>query len=174
MERARQALAGQQEQAEEELSQARNSLDERSAHLDRREETIEQVQADVARMHREALELRLATEQLWSQLSGVAAPAELAQSLARIQARLAEHQRLAEAGLAQKREELRSLAARLDERHLELSRQRADLTAWHASRHEELKTEAAQLAAQKQELDRQTRQLRLSNRPPRPRAASKA
>ena len=156
----RKVLARRESQSEAELEARRKVLEQRCEALDGREESVEQLQSDVTKMHREALELRLVTEQLWAQLAGTAAPAELTQSMGRIRARIADHYRLAEENLTKQREELRQLAAKLDRRQHDLRQQRADLQSWLDNREEEIEEQAERLVTREQELDRQERHFR--------------
>jgi chromosome segregation ATPase len=110
-----------------ELDQQRQAVERRSQHVDKCHAALEQLRGEISRMHREALEIRLATEELWAQLSGVAAPATLTQSLGKIRARLAEDYRLANQELQQQREELTVIRRELAEQHAALVREKRQL-----------------------------------------------
>ena len=105
-------------------------------------------------MHRETLEIRLATEELWAELSGAAPPAALTRSLGRIRSRLADHYRQAAADLQQKREELERLRDQLSEQYEKLVRQKRSFDAWTGECREEVERQAARLQARGDELDR--------------------
>ena len=79
---------------------------------------LEELRAELGRMHRETLEIRLATEELWVQVSGVAPPAVLTRSLGQIRARLADHYRLAGSELDEQKEELQTIRCELAEQHV--------------------------------------------------------
>jgi len=160
----RRQLAERQRRAEEELDNKKKALARKVENLDQRRAAIEQLQADVTRMHRESLEMRLATEELWAQLSGRMAPAQLTQSLGQIRSRLADHYRLANESLAQQKEELTVLGTRLDAKKKELATHRKDLQDWVHQRHAEIEQQAARLVAREQELDRQETQFKEAER----------
>ena len=145
----------QQQRGEAEVRRERDALRLRAEQLDGRESTLEQLRSEIARMQREALEMRLATEELWSQLSGALAPASLTRSLAQIRGKLAEHYRLTDKELADRRAELEALNRTLTEKHAELTRQHGELQEWVDGRREEIEQQAARLVAREQELDRQ-------------------
>jgi septal ring factor EnvC (AmiA/AmiB activator) len=105
-------------------------------------------------MHRETLEIRLATEELWAELSGSAPPAVLTRSLGRIRSRLADHYRMANLELKQKQEELERLAGQLSEQHEKLVGQKRNFDVWVAQCREEVEQQAARLLARGEDLDR--------------------
>ena len=101
----------------------------------------------------EGLEMRLATEELWSRLCGTMAPAALTQSLAQIRVQLADEQRLARRELAEQKAEVQALSARLAEQHNKLAQERDELQSWAAERQKELAKQAALLGG-RQRTDR--------------------
>ena len=105
-------------------------------------------------MHQEMLEVRLATEELWVQLSESAPPDALQTSLEQIQARLAEHRRAADAELAQRREELNGLRSQLAEEYRKLLGNKEEFELWAARRQQQIEQQAQRLIAREQELDR--------------------
>jgi len=109
-----------------ELDQQRQAVERRSAHADKCRVALEQLRAETSRMHREALEIRLATEELWAELSG-AAPAAVTQTLGKIRARLAEDYRLADQELRQQRQELEAVRRELAAEHQALVREKRQL-----------------------------------------------
>ena len=140
----------------------RAELAERKQHLDLAEETlakhraaVEQLRNDAARMHRESIELRLVSEQVWLELARNVPAAELTRSLAALRQRLAEHYREANEQLAAQQAELVRLAARLDDQQRRLLEQREQTRTWIASQQQEIEAQSARLVAREQELDRQ-------------------
>ena len=107
------------------------------------------------RIHREALEIRLATEELWVQLCGSAPPAALTRSLGQVRAKLAEHYRMAAAEVAEKKVELETLRNQLAEEHKKLTRQKVGLEQWATGRQQEVEQQAQRLVAREEELERQ-------------------
>jgi chromosome segregation ATPase len=157
MDRAR--MADERRRAEAELDKARQLLRARDDHLQRRSAAVDQLRAEVMRAQRETLELRLATDELWAQLSGVVPPAALTQSLARLRGQLAEQYRLERTELAGQREQLELLAGRLSEQHDKLQRHRQEIETWTLDRRGEIEKHASRLAGREEELLRVQRQL---------------
>ncbi len=102
-------------------------------------------------MHRETLEIRLVTEELWVQLSGAAPPAALTRSLGSIRTKLADQYRQANAELADRKKELETIRSQLLEQHEALVEQRRRFEQWVAGCQEECQQEASRLAAREQQ-----------------------
>ena len=110
------------------------------------------------RMHRETLELRLATEELWLKLSGGAAPAALTRSMSRIRNRLADQYRLANDELIKRQEELENVRDQLVEQYRRLAEQRQKFQHGMAAGQEESRRQASEMTAREQALlEQQTR-----------------
>ncbi len=131
----------------------RQELKRQSDELGSRQNSLERMRAEIARSQQEALEIRLATEELWSRLCGTMAPAALTQSLAQIRLKLAEEQRLARADILQQRNEVQSLANCLTEQHAKLARERENIQVWATQRQKELEKQASQLVRQQQQME---------------------
>lgn len=151
----RQRLAADHRRGLAELEEQRFSLVRRSEHVDQCRTALEQLRGEMGQMHRETLEIRLATEELWVQLSGTAHAATLTRSLGQVRAKLAEQYRMANTELAQQRKELEEIRAQLAAQHEKLMAQKRDLDAWAGRRQEEIEQQAARLVAREQELERQ-------------------
>ena len=128
--------------------------------MDRSRATLEQLRGELDRLHRETLEIRLATEELWVQLSGAAPPAALVQSLGRIRGKLAEHYRLANAELHAQKEELERTRGQLAEQHDKLAHERRRFEQWAATQQKETQQQASRLIARERQLDRRETELR--------------
>lgn len=113
------------------LSQRRRQIGQRQAarqrvlrrqseRLDRRRAALEASRRQAAQMRQEALELRLATEQLHAEVAGSADPAALAASLDRLRQRLADHHRGEIQELTRRQAELELLKAELAEQYEKL------------------------------------------------------
>ncbi len=150
----RERLAADEIRLAAEIDQQRREIQRRSEQTDQAHAALQQFRAELGRMHRETLEIRLATEELWAELSGAAPPAALTQSLGRIRSRLADHYRLANLELHQKKEELESLRRQLSEQYEKLVRQKRNFDAWSAQCREEVEDQAARLLARGEDLDR--------------------
>ncbi len=151
----RQRMAADHRRGLAELEEQRLALARRSEHVDQCRVALEQLRSELGQMHRETLEIRLATEELWVQLSGAAPAAMLTRSLGQVRAKLAEQYRMANAELAQQRKELEEIRAQLAAQHEKLMVQKRDLDAWAGRRQEEIEQQAARLVAREQELEHQ-------------------
>ena len=150
--RQRKALATEHDRAKEQLYQQREAVRRRSEHVDQCHRALEKLRGELGNMHRETLEIRLATEELWAQLSGAAPPAALIRSLGTIRAKLAEQYRLAGAELAEQKAELGNVRRELVEQHAKLIRQKKRFEKWSAADKEEISQQAQRLAAREEEL----------------------
>jgi chromosome segregation ATPase len=156
----RQRLAAEQARVLAELDEKRRAICHRSEQLDQSRSSLERLRGELGRMHRETLEIRMATEELWGQLCGAAAPAAVAQSLSRSRAQLADHYRLANADLQQHREQLERLRNELVEQHGRLVCRKQQLDQWATASRREVQEQAARLTAQAEELDGREAELR--------------
>ncbi len=141
----RQRLASEQQRAIAENDKTWRELKRQSDELAARQAVLERLRADLARAQQEALEIRLATEELWARLCGTMAPAALTRSLAQIRLKLAEEQRLSRVELAEQKTEVLALSARLAEQHQKLAQRREDLQEWAKERQKELEKQAGLL-----------------------------
>jgi hypothetical protein len=110
-----------------ELEQQRRAVERRSEHADKARAALEHLRAETGQIHREALEIRLATEELWAELSGTAEPAELTQTLGKIRARLAEDYRSENEQLRRQRDELEAIHRELAAEHQSLVQEKRRL-----------------------------------------------
>ena len=147
-------MAADQVRLAAEIEQKRREVQQRSEQADQAHAALEQFRAELGRMHRETLEIRLATEELWAELSGSAPPAALTRSLGRIRSRLADHYRMANLELHQKKEELQQLRGQLSQQYEKLVRQKRNFDAWALQCREEVEQQAARLLARGEDLDR--------------------
>jgi hypothetical protein len=113
------------------------------------------LQAELRASQREILEMRLATEETWAQLSGALAPASLTRSISQIRAKLADHYRTTLDELAARAEQLELVRGDLSKQLQAIEGQRAELAAWAERRHSDIEAQAARLVSREQELDRQ-------------------
>jgi hypothetical protein len=136
------------------LEQQLRSIMARAEQIERRSAAVDQLRAEVLRTQRESLELRLATDEVWAQMIGVAPPAALSQSLAQIRGKLAEQYRLERSEIAGENKELEMLAERVDRERDRVQQQKQELERWAANRQADIEGQAARLAAREQQLDR--------------------
>jgi hypothetical protein len=143
-----------------EIEQKRREVQERSEQVDLAQAALEQLRSELGGIHRETLEIRLATEEMWADLSGSAPPAALTRSLGRIRSRLADHYRTANLELHQKQEELQRLRAQLSEQYEKLVRKKRHFDTWTRQCRAEVEQQAARLMARGEELDRREADMR--------------
>jgi hypothetical protein len=156
--RERQRLIVQKRQALAELEKKRQTLQRRGKHVDQCRAALLQLRSELQQMHRETLEIRLTTEELWIKLSSAAPPAALTHSLGRIRNRLADQYRLANAELIEKKTELESIRDQMVEQYGKFVEQKRQFEHWMECRHKESQQQASMLMAREQTLlQQQTR-----------------
>jgi chromosome segregation ATPase len=153
MQNERRKLTDEASRFNSQCSRTRQELKRQADDLAARSAALERMRGDVKRTQSEALELRLATEELWNRLCGSMAPAALTQSLAQTRLRLAEEYRLERSELAAEREEIQKLARQVARQHHKLVAEREEIQAWVKARHEELERYAGSLSAREREMD---------------------
>jgi hypothetical protein len=154
-----QRLAAEQAQVLAELDARRRAIGRRGEQLDRSRAALEQLRGELGHLHRETLEIRLATEEVWGRLDAAAAPAAVTQSLSRTRAQLAEQYKLANADLQRQRVELEQIRGELAEQHVGLSRRKQQLDQWTAACRQAVQEQATRLTTQSQEQQRREAEL---------------
>lgn len=150
-ERRRSAAERQQQQAD--LQKQQQDLARHHEELAARQAALSRMRVEVTQAQHDTLELRLATEEVWSKLRGEMAPAALAQSLAQARLKLADEQRLAREELAAERAEVQRLVSRLSEQHERHLAERREVQAWVLARRQELEEESRSMATRERQLD---------------------
>src|SRR5690606_26194040 len=117
-------------QTQAEWAQRQQMLEARAARLDARELQLERLRQQLQQAQRETLEMRLATEELWGQLSGTLPAAALTKSVSRLRNRLADQFKLAADDLADQREAVEQSRTRLETQLERLVQQRSELQQW--------------------------------------------
>ena len=112
-------------------------------------------------MHRETLDVRLATEELWVQLSGTTPSAALAESLAEMRNRLSQHYRESAADLDRQKSELETARAEMAEQLEAVMKRKHAIDDWARSQEGELRQQAKRL--REREADIQRREADLSD-----------
>ena len=148
-------LAHEHQQAMAEVKRQSQAVQRRAEHVDRLHGALKSLRGELQRMHRETLEIRLATEELWVQLSGAAPPATLTRSLGRIRNKLADKYRSTQAELAGQKNELESIRTQLADHHKQLTSDKQQFDHWAAGRQEELDQQAQRLIAREERLKQQ-------------------
>lgn len=158
-EQQRERRTRQEQEAAAELARQRTHLTQWQAALERQAAGLHRLREELLQLHRQALEARLAAEQLAADVGKQASPAAWAQVQAEIRQQLAAQYLLEEESLAARRQELLTLSKRLAARHEELCQLRAALREWLAERQRELQQQAAALAAHEEALAARWQQL---------------
>lgn len=156
----RESFCRRQRRWGEEREQQQQVLEQERQHHTERQATLERVRAEVLRLHRESLEMRLVTEQLWAQLAGRAAPDVLMAGLGRLRSQLSDELRLATQDLESQQTELQALIGRLEQKHREVTKQRRDLMSWLSRRQSELAEQTTQLSQREKQLALDLEELR--------------
>lgn len=152
-------LAAIEQRHAEEHKRQQQQLKRLADGLAAREAALERTRNEVKHGQQDALEMRLATEELWSRLCGTMAPAALVQSLAEVRRKLAAEWASQKKELNEERTQLQELAKRLAEQHDKLSQQRTEAQTWVDRRRLELEESASVLAARERQLEQQQAQL---------------
>jgi chromosome segregation ATPase len=124
LEVARQRLDQEHRRDWTELQEKRRVLEQRAEQVDRASVAIQQVHEEVARAHRETLQVRLANEELLAQVASQV-PADAQQRMLReIRLKLSDEYRRASDELTRKRQELLAVRRDLSAQHRKVSQER--------------------------------------------------
>ncbi len=148
----RQRMAAEQRTAFAEIERQRESVRRRAEHVDQSRAALEQLRAELSGMHRETLEIRLATEELWAQLSSAAPPASLTKSLSGIRGKLADQYRIANAEIQEQKAELEAIRSQLAEQYEKVVLQKQRYDQWSQQHRKDAEADASRLAAREAEL----------------------
>ena len=155
MEAARQRQIENERRTKDKWQQAVLVLKRHTEQVDRRQKDIENLHTEVARRHRESLELRLATEELWRRLASRFPPAILAKSFGEIRRRLDDEYRHSRTQATETRTQLEKLRQRLVKKCEMLRAEKRDLDKRAQRRLNEIEQQSARLDTREQELDNQ-------------------
>ncbi len=150
----RRRLALEQRETMAELQKKRDGLARRSRYVDNCHAKLVQLRTELGEMHRETLDVRLATEELWVQLSGTTPPAALAESLAEMRNRLSQHYRESANDLSRQKSELETAREEMAEQLEAVLKRKQDVDSWARSQEGELRQQAKRLRDREGELQR--------------------
>jgi chromosome segregation ATPase len=136
---------------EAELAARRETLESASQQLEVRRAAVDQMRAQLLIAQREALENRLAAEELLRQIAGAAPSAQLSRQIALTKARIAESLRRKEQDIDDQRQKLESLAVEIGQQHDRLAMRKRELEQWLREQQADIESDAARLAAHEQE-----------------------
>jgi hypothetical protein len=140
---------------EADLQRRREALEAASQQLELRRAAVDQMRGELTVVQREALENRLAAEELLAQLAGAIPPAQLSHQIARSRSRLSDCYRLQQEDLVNQRRQLETLATQITEQHSRLLTQKRELEQWLRDRTTENETDAARLVRRESQIDQQ-------------------
>ena len=152
---AAEQTAAQRKQMAAESAENRRAVERRAEFIDERWATLKRFRAELDQVHRETLEIRLATEELWARLSAAAPPASLVQSLSQIRSQLADRYAQANADLVEQRQELESLRAQVAVQVENLVERKRQFDLWAAGSQEDCRRQTDRLLARERELQEQ-------------------
>ncbi len=142
-----------------ELDALRQALQDHKADLDKREQHLQSLHDQITELHRESLELRVATEHIWTDFRGHMPDEELAKSLAQHRAKLADHYKIANDELCRRREVLHQLQQHLSQQGEQLRRERLDMQMWIDRQRNEVEAKSATITAREFEFERREAEL---------------
>ena len=150
----REQMIAEHQQAMADLAQKRQAVQRRADHVDHCRAALKQLRAELGRMHRETLEIRLATEEIWVQLSGARRrprlPNRSAASAPSWPSSIARPVR----SWPSRDKELETIRSQLAQQHEALVEQKRRFEQWAAGRQEECQQQASRLVAREQQLHR--------------------
>ena len=152
-------MTAEHQRAMADVEQKRQAVERRADQVDQSSAALKDLRAELGRVHRETLEIRLATEELWVQLSGAAPPAALTESLGRIRTTLADQYRQANAELAAQKKELEAIRSQLLEQHRTVVDQKRRFEQWATGCQEECQQAASRLVARERQIHQEEVQL---------------
>lgn len=153
VETERKKLADDRRRWSEAHQQDERELRRQQMELANRQGALQALRAEVVRRQQEDLEMRLATEELWSQLSEQVSPPAIAHSLGQIRMRLTEEFRLAKADVAGERATIKQLAEQVAGQHRLVSEKREQLQSWLGARLRDFEQLSNQLAERERQVD---------------------
>lgn len=112
------------------VDEEREELASQNRKMEQMRATLERSREELGRMHRETLEVRLATEELWFRLAGDSPSEDLKVSLNKIRQRLADEYRGAVGKIERQKEDLKGIRDQMLAQHEKLLRRREELNHW--------------------------------------------
>lgn len=135
-----------------ELRRQHDMLALHAENLERRRERLDTLRAEVEETHRGTLEMRLALEEGWAQLTQVEGEEAARERLEKARETLAAHYRQLREALSVERQELDHSQELFHKHRDEFRQERQDLSEWVAERDEQLRLRSEQLRYQAEQL----------------------
>ena len=137
----------------EEIEEQRKAIRLREERLRERQNNVEQLHAEVTDVHRQALELRLATEFVWESLNEDFPGQDHGNAIDQAREQVADHYRMANDAITRRKKQLQVFESELSQQEQRLRRQRREVQMWVDRRCDELEARAAKLAVREREID---------------------
>ncbi|MDR1923083.1 MAG: hypothetical protein LBQ66_01820 [Planctomycetaceae bacterium] len=150
----RKRLRDTQELAMRRIDDEKQNLIQQNKKLEQMRLAIERSREELGRMHRETLEIRLATEELWIRIAGDSVSEDLKTSVANIRTELTEEYRASMARIDSKKQELEENRNDILKQYETLITQREELDKWIETNEQSIKERETTLAMREEELDR--------------------
>ena len=133
--------AWEQERAiqQAEVRRQLDTLAERSEGMESRRARLDKLRAELEETHRATLEMRLAVEEAWAQLTGVASQEEARQRVEQVRLSLTGYYQQMHETLQVQRREVLEAQTKFERQQHEFVHERQKLTAWFEARDEELR-----------------------------------
>ena len=132
-----------------------NSLERRVERLKRREDSLATLRQDLDRVHAQALEMCIAAQRAFEQISSGADRAALADSVNRVRDLADEYYATQNEELAEKRSQLEDIRRQLAEENRQLQDREKQIRQWVRQRELTIERRAAQIASREAKLRRQ-------------------
>ncbi|MDR0391525.1 MAG: hypothetical protein LBH59_06440 [Planctomycetaceae bacterium] len=155
----RRRLRESQELAVRRIEDERHNLTQQNKRLEQTRLAIDRSREELGRMHRETLEIRLATEELWIKLAGNSASEDLKISVSNIRAKLTEEYRTNMLKIDEQKSELEESRNDIIKQNEILAAQREQLEEWIASNEMILKERESALANREEECEKRQNRL---------------
>jgi len=149
----REAWDQEQQAQQAEIRRQQNMLALHAENLEARRERLDTLRAELEETHRGTLEMRMAVEEAWAQLSQTAGTDIAHQRVDEARNALSEHYRLLREAQSRQRSELLETQTRLQQQKDEFRAERQTFTEWTAERDEKLRLWEQRLGQDAAEID---------------------
>lgn len=155
----RKRLREAQELALRRLEEERQDLVQQNKRLEQMRLAMDRSREELGRMHRETLEIRLATEELWLRLSGESDSEDLKKSVCEIRTRLAAQYQDVAQRLDLQKSELKENREEMLQQYEALMARREEVDRWIARNEDTIREKEKALQERETELERQRQRL---------------
>ena len=135
------------------IAEENQQLKDRHDSLNRKQLQLEKLHDEITKLHREALEMRIATEQAWTQMATLGNDSNAAETLAGLRRRLDDNYRVSNDELTRRHSEVQEVRTHIQEQEARLRIQIRDAQLWIDRRWNELEARDANLSVRETEVD---------------------